>query len=160
LELKIVFLESLFDKSIDELHDLYRGGTEPEPSDLDADYRGSVPGVVSESVLGKLSWPTAVLSRWGLLPWRGKRFSREEGRGSNQVLFQNLSVAPFEFLSAESLFDGDPCLLLNYGISQNPFILNYLRDEVRRIDDGILLGQMYFKPTSSLALYFALERRF
>jgi hypothetical protein len=48
--------------------------------------------------------------------------------------------------------------VLDYSIEGNPFVFDFIRDEVRALDDGVLLGQMYFTPTSELVLYFSLER--
>ncbi|MFB6344779.1 MAG: hypothetical protein ABEK50_03275 [bacterium] len=150
-------LRSLHDYSLAELHELYRQGERPDPSELDGDFEGGVPAVSSESLLGKLSLPTYFLSKLNLLPWSGKSFSADTQRGHNRLLFSKFSLAPFEFRTDASREDGETCLVLDYGIEENSFLLNVIRDEVRQVKDDLILGQMYFKPTSSLVLYFALE---
>lgn len=151
-------LRSLHDHTVEELNELYASGDRPDPDQLDGDFSGGVPAVSSENWLGTLSTPTYLLSKFGLLPWSGKSFSSEKRQGDNRLLFNQVSTAPFEFVQGTSKHDGDECLVLDYDIDQNPFLLKYIHDEVRRIEDHLVLGQMYFKPTSSLILYFALER--
>ncbi len=143
--------------SFEQLNELYSEGEKPNPKILDGDYKGGVPAVSSESLLGTLSKPTSLLSSFGILPWSGKSFSASEGSGRNRIL-DRLDVAPFEVKDGRSLYDGGSCLILDYSIDENSFVFDYIRDEVRSIDDGVLLGQMYFTPTSELVLYFSLER--
>jgi hypothetical protein len=116
-----------------------------------------VPAVSSESLLGILSKPTSLLSNFGILPWSGKSFSARDGRGHNRIL-DRLDVGSFEVREGQSLHDGGSCMVLDYAIDENSFVFNYVRDEVRSIDDGVLLGQMYFTANSELVLYFSLER--
>lgn len=151
-------IDSLFEKSSDELSRLYGKGSVPDSREMGERYRGTVPGVESRTFLGRLSKPISLLSNVGLLPWLGKSFSTSDGRGNNRVLMNRFQVAPFEFYRDTSLFDDEPSLVLDYGIDENPFPLGLIRDEVREIADDLLLGQIYLKPTSSLVLYFALER--
>lgn len=151
-------LKSLHRYTLDELNELYADGERPDPSDIDGNFSGGVPAVSSENLLGKLSLPTYFLSKLGLLPWSGKSFFANDRRGHNRLLLNRFSVAPFEYRPGSSAHDGEDCLVLDYGIDENPFVLDFIRDEVRRIQDGLVLGQMYFKPTASLVLYFALQR--
>lgn len=151
-------LKSLHDYTMDELNELYEKGERPDPDELDGHYSGGVPAVSSENILGTLSRPTYLLSKLGLLPWSGKTFSGEQRRGDNRLLLNQISVAPFEFLQGTSKHDGDECLILDYDLDENSFLMKYFRDEVRRVEDHLVLGQMYFKPTSNLVLYFALEQ--
>lgn len=150
-------LDLLEDCTFEQLNEMYGEGKAPDPEDLDGDFRGGVPAVASDSLLGTLSRPTSMLSSFNLLPWSGKSFRSSQGGGHNRIL-DRLSVAPFEVRKGLSKYDGDDCLVLDYGVEGNPFVLDFLRDEVREVDSGVLLGQMYFNPTSSLVLYFALER--
>lgn len=150
-------LDLLEDCTFDQLNEMYGDGEVPDPDRLDGDFRGSVPAVSSDSLLGTLSRPTSILSGFGLLPWSGKSFRASEGTGHNRLL-DRLSVAPFEVDQGVSWYDDRECLVLDYGIEGNPFVLGVIRDEVREVDSGVLLGQMYLEPTSSLVLYFALEQ--
>lgn len=152
------FIGSLHEYSDSELGDLYRESDPPDPGSLDGHFFGNVPAVGSDSLLGTLNRPVSFLSGLGVLPWRGKSFSSDEGTGDNRLLLRRFKTAPFEFREATSVFDGDSCLVLDYSLEENSFLFNYIRDEVRKISENVLLGQMYFKPTSSLVLYFALEK--
>jgi hypothetical protein len=147
----------LEDCTFEQLNEMYREGEKPDREDLDGDFEGGVPAVSSESLLGMLSKPTSLLSSFGVLPWSGKSFSSDEESGRNRIL-DRLDVAPFEVREGRSNLDGESCLVLDYSIEGNPFVFDFIRDEVRAIDDGVLLGQMYFTPTSELVLYFSLER--
>lgn len=150
-------LDLLENCSFEQLNELYAEGEKPASDVLDGDFTGGVPAVSSESILGILSKPTSLLSNFGILPWSGKSFSASEKTGHNRIL-DRLDVASFEVKEGRSLYDGSSCLVLDYSIDENPFIFDYIRDEVREIDDGVLLGQMYFTPRSELVLYFSLER--
>jgi len=81
--------------------------------------------------------------------WTGKKFltsfkGEERGRGIN--LYNNLILLHrfrFDTYIKEAYSDGKPCLALDYGTY--PSLMFGLVDDVRKIQDGVLLGQMYYK---------------
>lgn len=144
--------------SLDSLNNLYKSGECPKPSELYGDYAGTVPAVETNNILGKLSWPTYMLSKLGVIPWEGKSFAPNKKEGHNRLLFDRFTTAQFSTKIDQSWLDHNDCLLLDYNINKNPAILSVIRDEVRQVKNGILLGRMYFKPTKTFILYFALQR--
>ncbi|MEM4326031.1 MAG: hypothetical protein QXU40_01900 [Candidatus Pacearchaeota archaeon] len=81
--------------------------------------------------------------------WIGKEFikpfSREE-KGFGVNLFNNFFLPKrfwFKTYFKNSFFDGNPCLALDYRPYKS--LMFGLVDDVRKIKDGIFLGQMYFK---------------
>lgn len=79
-----------------------------------------------------------------LLFWRGKRF-RSHGRGSS---LKNL-IGPFstELFRAEvytdaSWFAEGQAVILDY--SESSFLVRMIRDEIRLVDEGLYLGQVYW----------------
>ena len=96
-----------------------------------------------------IKWGVKLLFESPLGRWKGKRFSvpfgeGKTGRGVN--LFEN-KIFPerfhFDTYIKSALSDQKPCLALDY----NPYfsLMRGLIDDVRKVDEGILLGQMYYK---------------
>ena len=96
-----------------------------------------------------LRWGVKLLFESPLGRWKGKRFSApfgegKTGRGVN--LFEN-KIFPerfrFHTYIKLSFADGKPCLALDY----NPYfsLMRGLIDDVRKVEDGVLLGQMHYK---------------
>lgn len=87
-----------------------------------------------------------------------------EHKGTGVNLFKN-KILPqrfrFETYIKESFFDGNPCLTLDYRPYRS--LMFGLVDDVRKIEDGILLGQMRFKfsmkDNFTFIGYFALLKR-
>jgi len=76
-------------------------------------------------------------------PWRGKSFDHGGNSGQNLVLGQRL----FRFRAevAPSLLDGRPALVLDYGAHGNPWPVRSFVDELRKVGEGIALGQAIFR---------------
>jgi hypothetical protein len=130
--------------SFDDLHRLFREGKSPSFDEIEGNTAGSF--LVLNPKAGW--WRKAALAIAfdnPLSRWTGKRFistfdGEKKGEGTN--LFRN-RFFPQRFginTSVEkSLFDQKPCLAVTY--PHFPSSLFGLRDELKRIDDGVFLGQ-------------------
>ncbi|MBM3158079.1 MAG: hypothetical protein FJ004_12480 [Chloroflexi bacterium] len=149
--------------TFDNLNRLFKEGKAPPFDEIEG-----------ETASGMLAWnPQAPW--WGkplamicfdnpLSRWTGKMFNTpfSEGKtGAGLNLFQNrIKPRRFPFLtrSEKAISDQNPCLTVDY--NRFPGTVFSTRDELRRIDDGVFLGQAYSKlPWDKkrwLLTYFAL----
>lgn len=76
--------------------------------------------------------------------WRGKRFRRNGGKGTLKNLISPLSMELFEasVYQDESWFSEGPAVILDY--SRSSFLVRKIRDEIRQVDDGLYLGQVFW----------------
>lgn len=134
--------------SFDDLQKLFKEGKAPSFDEIEGDTAGSF-----LALNPKAGWwrkaALAITFANPLARWKGKRFVtpfNEEKKGKGINLFQN-RLLPQRFridTSIEkSLFDQNPCLVVTY--PHFPSSLFGLHDELRRIDDGIFLGQGHHK---------------
>jgi len=132
----------------DDLHPLFMEGKTPFFEEIDGDTAGSF-----LAWNPKTHWWMKVLARIGFdnpfARWTGMRFITpfvEERRGKGTNLYQN-RILPYRFsfdtCIKKSLFDQQPCLALDYAPFPSPMFGTL--DELRRIDDGVFLGQGYHK---------------
>ena len=134
--------------SFDDFHKLFTQGRTPSFDEIEGDTFGSF-----LALNPKARWlrKTALAIAFDnpLARWTGKRFITpfdEEKKGKGINLFRN-RIFPQRFgidTSIEkSLFDQKPCLAVTY--PHFPSSLFGLRDELKRIDDGVFLGQGHHK---------------
>jgi hypothetical protein len=134
--------------TFDELNRKYKEGKAP-----------SFDEIGGETASGMLAWnPQAPW--WGkplamicfdnpLSRWTGKMFTTpfsEEKTGEGFNLFKNrIKPHRFPFLTRieKAIADQNPCLTVNY--NRFPGTMFSTRDELRKIDDGVFLGQAYSK---------------
>jgi hypothetical protein len=130
--------------SFDDFHTLFKEGKPPAFDEIQGDTFGSF-----LALNPKAGWwrkaSLAIAFDNPLARWTGKRFITpfaevEKGKGIN--LFRN-RFSPQRFgidtLIDKSLFDQKPCLVVTY--PRFPSNLFGLRDELRKIDEGVFLGQ-------------------
>ena len=130
--------------SFDDFHKLFNEGKVPSFDEIEGDTFGSF-----LALNPKAGWwrkaALAIAFDNPLAHWTGKRFistfdGEKKGEGTN--LFRN-RFFPQRFginISIEkSLFDQKHCLVVTY--PHFPSSVFGLRDELRRIDDGVFLGQ-------------------
>ena len=137
------------DYSFDELHPLFKEGETPLFEEIEGDTVGSFlalnPKTGPWRKLGLRIFFDNPVARW-----KGKRFITpfdEEKRGKGINLFRNRILPqrfPIETYVSKSLFDQNPCLSIAY--PRFPSRLFGLVDQLRRIDNGVLLGQGHHKP--------------
>jgi len=149
--------------SFDDLHWLFKEGKTPSFEELEGDTAGSF-----LAWNPKTSWRLKLLTLIGFdnpfARWTGKRFVTgfdEDRRGKGINLYQNrLLLHRFSFATCikESMFDQDQCLALVYAPFPSPMFGTV--DELRRIEDGVFLGQGYhrfpWEKQYSLLVYFVL----
>ena len=141
-------LAKLKNSDLDELHSLFGAGTVP----LFEEIRGKTLGVFlawNPANPWLIKFPVRILFDSPIAHWTGKEFLShfgvgKQGRGVN--LFRN-RILPhrfkFDTYIKKAYSDQKPCLALDY----RPYfsLMAGLVDDVRKINDGVLLGQMYYK---------------
>lgn len=119
--------------------------------ELDELFRASPPGPLPEGPARgtALVFPGTFVDRVlggliRLLIWRGKTF-RTDGDGTSlKNLISPLSLPLFqaEVYHADSWFSEGHAVILDY--SRSSFLVRMIRDEIRRVDDGLYLGQVFW----------------
>lgn len=144
----------------------WRAGTVPDPSRYAGRMRGTLlPLRNHEQRFFLIRWLWRFLTATHLLLWRGKRLWRSdhEHLATNLV---GLWSWPAELLTMtlvdeESLVEpGLRVLAVRYDRPENPRFLHVVRDELREIEDGLLLGRMVVQGAGRARwwLWFGLER--
>lgn len=148
-------LEDLAALDFEELGSLYRKAK--LPGLVEGDCKGRVLASNPEARLPGLWRAVRRFSETPLFPWRGKSF--EPGhRGINRVTPLEFRLFTFQTRVEKSLFGNFQALVLDYDQPENLGLLSWVRDEVREVAPGLLLGQMYVVTTEPrLTLYFGLE---
>ena len=134
--------------SFDDLHPLFEEGKTPLFKEIEGDTAGSFLALNPKTGL----WRKLALKIFfdnPLARWKGKRFVtlfNGEKRGKGINLFRN-RILPQRFLIDtyvnKSLFDQNPCLSITY--PHFPSRMFGLVDQLRRIDNGVFLGQGHHK---------------
>ena len=159
--LKQYRLDALMGKSKAELDALFLAGQTPTIEEISGPTRGKV-----LSGIAHLQLPLGVyLTNVPFLPWKGKQFdavSKSEGRGINLIELWPTKQTMFHFETTiiPSLIAGDNDVFsLNYDQPGNPWFIRQIRDDLKKIDDGLFLGTANFKTKNGyrFVLYFALE---
>ncbi|MEM9067173.1 MAG: hypothetical protein AAGE52_01665 [Myxococcota bacterium] len=155
--------DRLAEQSVEELETLYRGGVLPAIDELD----GAPPGrmLTLAGPLGRAGLRGAVanLARHPAFPWAGKTFhssSATIGGGINRVRLLG-DRYPFDTRVEPSAIDGKPCVLLDYRRPDNPFFIRPIRDELRKVGQGLYLGPAMLdlqRGTPRLVLWFAIDK--
>jgi hypothetical protein len=158
-------LASLAAMSVDELGRLYARGTAPASvAALDGHPRGRMlavrgldAGLAADALRG--------ISGAALFPWGGKSFTSRDaasGAGANRVhLGGRHQLFPFLTRLGPSVVDGQPTVVLDYDLPDNPGLIRAIHDEVREVSPGLYLGPAMWKTASgpALVLWFALDTR-
>jgi len=86
--------------------------------------------------------------------WQGKTFDGPHGTLRNRITSLGFDEIVAEVYVGNSLFDGRPCIVLDY--SKTSFLANRVRDEIRLIAPDTYLGKVYWddKPNIHFALQF------
>lgn len=138
-------MNDLKEKSVEGLDEIYRKGVAPNVTELEGKYDG----VVLAGSLPFMDNPASVrLVNSPLLRWGGKDFdvvSENLAEGTNWFDLGLLEVDgyPFEGRLEPALFGGGNCYVLDYDVSGNLPPANRIRDEIKKIRDGLYLGRIY-----------------
>lgn len=155
-------VDDLAAASAEELEELFADGDCPALDELDGRYDGAV---LSSPHLPVENAELERLLNAHLLPWRGKRFDATDDppRGHNEYSVGPLDVDGygFEGVIRSSELDGDDCYVFDYDIAENPPPMRNVKDELRRISEGLYLGRFYFHLGTDYRFVtsFALRRR-
>ena len=156
-------MAKLREYAFDDLHPLFSEGKTPSFQEIEGDTAGSF-----LAWNPKTPWMMKLLTRIGfdnpLARWTGKRFVTrfdEDKRGRGLNLYQN-RILPrrftFDTCIKKSMFDQNPCLALVYASFPSPTFGTI--DQLRKIEDGVFLGQGYHKfpweKEHSFLVYFVL----
>lgn len=71
------------------------------------------------------------------------------------------NLFPFETLIGPSEIDGEPAIILDYDLPENPGYIRKIHDEVRAVEPGLYLGPAMWTSASAktTVLFFALDAR-
>ncbi|MBF0349934.1 MAG: hypothetical protein HQM11_02830 [SAR324 cluster bacterium] len=105
---------------------------------------------------------TLVNRSW--LPWQGKTFfpiNDEAGKGVNRLKVGPVKRDKFEFTTTiiPALVGDKPVFSLNYDHPHNPWYIRPIRDDLKKLKDGLFLGtaNVRLREEYHFVLYFALE---
>jgi len=73
--------------------------------------------------------------------WQGKVFDAQAGLLKNKILPFGVAAIVARVYKGESWFDGKECIVLDY--SQTSLVAGWIRDEIRMIEPGFYLGQVF-----------------
>ena len=136
----------LFTKTEEQLDDLFRRRRERArfPTARRRARRSIAPGTAFSDDLAQVV---------NLFAWQGKTFDAQHGVLRNRITAFGLNAIVAEVYHGQSLFDGKPCIVLDY--SKTSLVAKWIRDEIRLIAPHLYLGRVYWdnKPI----LHFALE---
>lgn len=141
-----------------ELDQLFALLPAPTPAQADGHWHGALLAVRG---LGWLPRPLAGglyrLLALPLNPWRGKSFG-DDGGANRWFTAHGAAFGRFRMQAATSAVDGQPVLLLDYDVPENPGLLRRIRGEARVLGDGLLLARMNWQGDAGLhrVLYFTL----
>jgi hypothetical protein len=98
---------------------------------------------------------TPLLAQISRLVWQGKVVDPARGTLVNRVV--GFPLIPAKVYEGESWFDDGRAIIIDYAETSSSFF--YMRDEVRRIADGLWLGRSYYRkgPRGKYVLTFAMD---
>jgi len=150
-------LEDLADMPLAELEELFLWASTPTIRELDGETDG-------RACAGKL--PADHLP-W--MPWKGKVFepvSDTEGRGKNRIESTFIDLFKFTRYRFETrvvppLQGDDDVVILDYDNDDNPRMIRRIRDDLKKLRDGLFLGTANLKKDDGFRfiLYFALQMK-
>lgn len=155
-------LDSLAEKTSDELAEVYASGTVPKTFEvLKGHPRGRMLAVRSLD-RGAVAEGLRRFAAGSFFPWGGKSFVAHADRisGINRVhLFGRHLLFPFQLKNQASEIDQRPCIALDYDLEDNPAPIRKIHDEIREVSPGVFLGPAMFrgKRAHTLILWFALD---
>jgi len=162
----ILTLDELSRLRCHELESVYAEGLLPERlSALNGRPRARVLAVAHFD-RGPLLKMVSLVAGSRFFPWEGKNFAstgKKSGVGRNRV---NLLSRDFEWFGfktrvEKSVLDGKSCVRLDYGLTDNPWPVNKVRDELREVSPGLYLGPslLQLRKEPRLLYWFAVDAR-
>jgi hypothetical protein len=120
---------------------LYAEGRLPEAAEIQGDWRGTALVFARRKPLPDLPIFNLLVEAVSLKLWEGKTFL--ENGGANRFLGGRLKLIRFSTEVRPSRTGQGQALALDYG--RNPFPISAVKDEVRIVADGRLLGRAYMQ---------------
>lgn len=146
-----------------QLRDLYlHGDTPSDLATLDGDPAGRMLAVRGLGA-GRAAELVRRFAGAEFFPWEGKSFeaeSADRGLGVNRLrLGGRYKLFEFHTFYGESRLDGDPTIVLDYELPENPWFIRAIHDEIREVDDGLFLGPAMWKGGrgATLVVWFGLD---
>ncbi len=154
----ITELKSLRGKELDKI---FVEGSLPSHSEIQGFWSGLALPQTSKTPIPSFLEKVFILT--GDILWKGKVFMKidSEFRGVNILTRAKIPIFHFRVREDRSKFDGNPCLVLDYSVFPNPFLVRAIRDEIRKVGDGVILGLMFFSFFDRIfvpSIYFALRK--
>ncbi len=142
----IRIIEEMQHEGIEQLDERFRRGSVPRFAEIEGRTRGGWLARRNRRFWADAFIKVALDSPWAR--WSGKGFWTSfdgvgTGRGAN--LFDNRILPTrlrYETFLRRAAFDGRPCLTLRYPVLSPMW---GLVDDVRRVEEGVFLGQMLYK---------------
>lgn len=153
-------VDDLMRRSRSELDEAFLAGETPTMEEMEGIVNGNV--MAGVSLLNDQYFRNFLNLGWFM--WRGKVFENVtsiEGKGINRF-----KVGPFRFLRyhcetriTPPLVETDNVYHLNYDLPGNPWYIRQIRDDIKKIGDGLFLGSANFKISGKhkFLVYFVLE---
>lgn len=154
-------IDELVNLSRRELDEVFLAGSTPTMREMEGLVDGNV---LSGTLILNNQWLKNFLNL-GWFIWRGKVFesvsSSIRGRGINRF-----RIGPFKFLRfhcdtmiSRPLVGSNDVFCLDYDQSGNPWYIRRIRDDIRKIDEGLFLGSANFMLLGKhrFVVYFILE---
>lgn len=153
--------EDLQGRSEEELDELYREATTPGIQELEGRYHGTV---VSGRVFPLDLDETLQIVNMPWMPWGGKKFypiDEDEARGCNWYQVGPIERNGYSFVGrhAPAIYGRAEAYVFDYDLPDNPGAVRNVRDELKKVHDGLYLGRTYMRIRGEhqFVLYFALE---
>ena len=138
-------VHKLFEMSQEQLDDLFRkspAGPIPE---------GKTEGTAIVAP-GTVFSPT-IAAAINLFAWQGKTFDSAHGVLRNRISAFGLNAIVAEVYKGPSWLDQKECIVIDY--SKTSTVAQWIRDEIREIEPGTYLGEVYWEKKR--LLHFALQ---
>jgi hypothetical protein len=161
-------LDALAERSYGELEALYgKAKNAKTMRAVDGTPKGRMLAVRLVEKTPLAAWVRAFAASSAFL-WDGKTFtssSDKEGKGINRIQIPGAlgrqNLFPFDTRFGASAIDGEPALILDYDLPENPPWIRKIHDEVREISPGLFFGPAMWKTDTKpmTLLWFALDAR-
>jgi hypothetical protein len=153
-------LEDLARRDCRSLAEIYAAATTPKLRDLDGTPRGRMLAFAGPLGKGRAFDGLRRFAAAPYFPWDGKSFhskSEAAGKGINRVRGAG-DWFRFETSIGPSAMDGKPCLILDYDVLPNPWVIRQIHDELRQVAPRLFLGPAMWKTKKDpkLVLFFAI----
>lgn len=163
---EMLYGHDLLELSISQLDELYMGASTPKNSDLDGSATCLwLAGPLSGFLPAPINKLRTAIAASAFFPWKGMELETSFDSGAmtgTNVLFSKesgLRAFNFEVSTGTTAFDDEECMVFDYNVGGNFPLFKVLRDEVRKLKDGLFLGRgnVVVGGAPKFIAYFSLE---